>query len=131
MKKKYYFGTLLATAVVVLSSCTKTLYTYKDYDDATYTYVSSLGGEKVDMKNIQKSYQTIVGEKQMKKKMKNKDSKTNFDEYRIPPGACADYGFLLCKQKDTTNAQIWFNKEVELYPESKTYVDKLRKEFGL
>ncbi|MBR1770177.1 MAG: DUF4810 domain-containing protein, partial [Bacteroidales bacterium] len=88
--KKYIFALLL---IVLTVSCTKALYDYKDYDDAAYTYAARESDS--DVKNIAKSYQSIVGEKEQKRKS------SKFDPYRIPPGACADYGYLLLRQKDS------------------------------
>ena len=114
---------LILFTIVLFSCCTKTLYDYKDYDDAAYSFIAS--EEKVDMKNISKSYQAIVKEKELKKK------KGKSNQKRVPPGACADYAYILYQQKDTAGAVFWFQREVELYPESQTYIVKLRQELGL
>ncbi len=104
------------------SSCTKTLYDYKDYDDAVYSFIT-IENQK-DIKNIQKSYQSIVGEKELKKK------KSNITTQRVPPGACADYAYILYQQGDTAGSNFWFQREIELYPESQTYIVKLRQELA-
>ncbi len=114
---------LLLLVSFLCFSCGKQLYKYKDYDDAIYTYISS--ENKSEVKNIIKSYQTIVGEKEMKKK------NSEFDPYTIPPGACADYAYLLFQQNDTTGANKWFDMEIDLYPESKIYINNLKQELGL
>lgn len=120
MTKKYF---ILLFVGFVFVSCGKQLYKYNDYDDAIYTYISS--EKKSDIKNITKSYQAIVGEKEMKKKS------SKFDPYAIPPGACADYAYLLYQQNDTAGANKWFEMEIDLYPESKTYINNLKQELGL
>ncbi len=121
MNRKSFIIILLVG--VLFLSCTKTLYDYKDYDDAVYSYISK--DETTDVRNIAKSYQSIVGKKEMKKK------KTDFNPERIPPGACADYAYILYQQKDTAGANVWFAKEIELYPESEAYIVKLKQELGL
>lgn len=120
MIRKYFILLLMG---MVFVSCGKQLYKYNDYDDAVYTYIS--GEKKSDIKNISKSYQTIVGEKEMKKKS------SKFNPYTIPPGACADYAYLLYQQNDTVGANKWFEMEINLYPESKTYINNLKQELGL
>ncbi|MDO5760658.1 MAG: DUF4810 domain-containing protein [Bacteroidota bacterium] len=87
-----------------------------------YTYITT--EKQADVKNISKSYQSIVQEKELKKKK-------DFNPYTIPPGACADYAYLLYQQKDTAGANTWFAMEIELYPESKTYINQLKQELGL
>ncbi len=114
---------LILSAVILFSCCTKTLYDYKDYDDAVYSFITT--EEKADIKNISKSYQAIVGEKELKRK------KGAVEQQRIPPGACADYAYILYQQKDTAGAIFWFQREMELYPESHTYIVKLKQELGL
>lgn len=44
---------------------------------------------------------------------------------RVPPGAYADYGFLLFKRGDREGAIVSFEKEKLLFPESSTFMTKL------
>ena len=44
---------------------------------------------------------------------------------RIPPGACAEYGFLLYKRGQPERAIEYFQQEAQLFPESKPLMDKL------
>jgi hypothetical protein len=44
---------------------------------------------------------------------------------RIPPGACAEYGFLLYKHGKREAAIKYFQLEAQLFPESKLLMDKL------
>jgi hypothetical protein len=44
---------------------------------------------------------------------------------RVPPGAYADYGFLLFKRGDTKGAIAYFEKEKLLFPESSAFMNKL------
>ncbi|HVW64726.1 MAG TPA: DUF4810 domain-containing protein [Nitrosospira sp.] len=44
---------------------------------------------------------------------------------RVPPGAYADYGFLLFKRGDTKGAIAYFEKEKLLFPESSAFMTKL------
>lgn len=44
---------------------------------------------------------------------------------RVPPGAYADYGFLLFKRGDREGAIAYFEKEKRLFPESSAFMTKL------
>lgn len=44
---------------------------------------------------------------------------------RVPPGAYADYGFLLFKRGDRKGAIAYFEKEKLLFPESSAFMTKL------
>lgn len=44
---------------------------------------------------------------------------------RVPPGAYADYGFILFKRGDRAGAMAYFEKERLLFPESSAFMTKL------
>ncbi len=44
---------------------------------------------------------------------------------RIPPGVCAEYGFLLYKRGQRDRAVALFQQEAQLFPESKPLMDRL------
>ncbi len=44
---------------------------------------------------------------------------------RIPPGVCAEYGFLLYKRGQRQRAVEYFQQEARLFPESKPLMDRL------
>lgn len=44
---------------------------------------------------------------------------------RIPPGVCADYGFLLYRRGDLAGAMLFFEKEKNGFPESAFLMNKL------
>ena len=44
---------------------------------------------------------------------------------RIPPGACAEYGFSLYRRGQRKAAIEYFQREAQLFPESKPLMDKL------
>ena len=114
-----------AAALVLLASCTKPLYKYNNYDEAAFKY--AVAYDEKDVKSVAKSYKSMVGADRKKSKQKKDDKKKN----TIPPGMCADYGYLLFLQKDTVKANAFFDKEIRLYPESKTYVTNLKKKLGI
>jgi hypothetical protein len=45
--------------------------------------------------------------------------------HRIPPGACAEYGFALYRRGNREQAIEYFEREALLFPESKPLMDKL------
>ena len=45
--------------------------------------------------------------------------------HRLPPGACAEYGFALYKRGQHTRAIEYFEREAQLFPESRPLMDKL------
>ncbi|MDR1846690.1 MAG: DUF4810 domain-containing protein [Bacteroidales bacterium] len=108
---------LVIACVICLSSCNKVLYNYYNYNELAYTY-SKGGWEDKEMKKMVKQYKKIV---------EIPKGKTVVP----PPGCCVDYACMLIQQGDTTKAKVFFDKEILLYPESKMYVDNLKKEIGL
>jgi len=44
-----------------------------------------------------------------------------------PPGLYADYAFILLQIGKTEEGKTFLLKEVELYPESKTFIDRILK----
>ncbi len=43
----------------------------------------------------------------------------------VPPGVFAELGFYLIKEGKQSEGEVYFAKEVKLYPESKIFIDKL------
>lgn len=44
---------------------------------------------------------------------------------RVPPGIYAQYGYILSKQGESQKAVLYFQKEMELYPESRVFMKRL------
>jgi hypothetical protein len=112
--KKYY---IILALIGLMYGCQKQTYSYYDYDDAMYVY-SKGKNEKKDAKKILKSYQKIITKQKGKVK-------------KVPPGSCIDYGCLLLSKGDTLQAKEYFDKEMLLYPESRTYIESLKRKLGL
>lgn len=111
MKKVLFISAL----VVVLASCTmgpKPLYTWKNYDDASYGYLKK--NDDKSTKALMDTYQKIID--------KQKGSRNT-----VPPGIYADYGFLLLQSNRTAEGKNMLAKEIELYPESKPFVERILK----
>jgi hypothetical protein len=111
--KKYVFLILIC---VMFCCCQKQTYSYYDYSNAVYLHTKT--DNPKDLKKIMKTYQSIMTKQEKKQGI-------------VAPGLCCDYACLLLESKDTINAKTYFEKEVKLYPESKTYIDSLLKKLGL
>lgn len=114
---KKLFSILFLT--IAFTSCSKVLYTHYDYQDVVYTYAKDLEKlEDKDYKNMAKMFSPIVKE-------------PKGENLVPPPGAYADYAYLMYKRGDKDEAKIYFEKEYLTYPESKTYVQSLMEKLGL
>ena len=51
--------------------------------------------------------------------------RTAVEGFGVPPGVHAHLGYLYATQGDLDSARTHFNLELELYPESKTFIDGL------
>jgi hypothetical protein len=47
----------------------------------------------------------------------------------VPPGVCADYGYLLLRQGKIEEGKALLAKETVLYPESKKFIDRILTRF--
>jgi hypothetical protein len=105
--------------MIVFTSCSKVLYTHYDYQEVVYTYAKN--SEQLadkDFKNLAKTFSPIVKEPQG-------------ENLVPPPGAYADYAYLMYKRGDRDEAKLYFEKEYLTYPESKVYVQSLMEKLGL
>lgn len=46
-------------------------------------------------------------------------------EERVPPGLYAEYGFVMYEQGNTQQAVLYYQKEANKWPESRTFMNKL------
>lgn len=115
MKKTILKAAALGLIVCAMASCstTKPLYSWYNYEDATYSY-----GKKATPELYKKMMETYA-------KMEAKQKGTR---KVVPPGFNAEYGYLLYKENKKEEALKYLNKEIELYPESKTYVSRIIKQ---
>lgn len=106
---------LAVFAVAMLSSCTttQTLYSWYNYEDATYQY-SKRTTEELQVKVIEQ-YKKLA-EKQI-------DARGV-----VPPGLNSEYGFLLYKTGKKEEGLKYLKQEVALYPESEVYISRIIKQ---
>ncbi|MDR1847077.1 MAG: DUF4810 domain-containing protein [Bacteroidales bacterium] len=109
MKKCY----LILIAILVFISCkTPDLYTWDKYDDRSYDFIKNADEQSVQ--NLIKTYQKII-------------DKQNGTRKIVPPGVYADYGLILLQINKTAEGKTMLQKEIELYPESKVFIDRILK----
>jgi hypothetical protein len=109
---------LLASAlfVLLLTSCVsapKPLYTWGNYQERSYAYIKDATDESLE--ELQKTYQTLINKQQGSRQT-------------VPPGICADYGYLLYKQGKTQEGLALLEKEIALYPESTVFISRIIKQ---
>lgn len=111
MKKAALF---IPVILLVLASCNiqKPLYSWYQYEKATYSYIKKT--EETDVEKLLEVYQEII------------DNQKDTREVP-PPGICADYGYLLLQNNKQEQGMALLKKEVEYYPESKIFVDRILK----
>ncbi len=109
--KKLIFITI---TVIMLASCTvqKPLYTWDKYDVTSYNYLKN--SDEKSTQALIETYQNIIEKQQGSRGV-------------VPPGVYADYGFILLQDNKTEEGKAMLLKEVELYPESKTFIDRILK----
>lgn len=111
--KKYFL--IIICFTIFLSSCmssrTAYLYDWSDYTNTTYTYIKS--GNEEDIDSILEIYQKII------------DGQSDTIRQTVPPGVCADYGFLLIRAGQIEEGKELLLREKELYPESEMFVDSI------
>ncbi|MDR1005898.1 MAG: DUF4810 domain-containing protein [Bacteroidales bacterium] len=108
---------LLLVIAIMFGGCGKAMYEYHNYNESSYTYTKG-GWDEKETKKLIKQFKAIADLPKGSKIMP-------------PPGACADYAFVLLRSGDTIKSKEFFDKEVLIYPESKVFIDKLKEELGL
>ena len=105
---------LAVFTILLLASCSAptNLYTWNKYESNSYSYLKTTN-DKTGSK-LSEEYQKII------KKQKGTRGV-------VPPGIYADYGFLLLQENDVQNAKAMFQKEMDLYPESKLFIGRVIK----
>ncbi|MCD8237406.1 MAG: DUF4810 domain-containing protein [Prevotellaceae bacterium] len=103
---------LAIATVLTLASCvsTKTLYSWYDYEDTVYEY----NKEPTD-KNKEAMMKTLL-------KMSERQKGTRGS---VPPGFYAEYGYTIYKSGKKEEGIKLLKEEIRLYPESKTYIERI------
>lgn len=111
MKKLILFGAIIG----LFASCssTKTLYSWYDYEDATYQYNKKHTDE----------LKTKMMEQYLKLTQKQKGTRKV-----VPPGLYAEYGYALYMGGKKEEGLNFLKQEIKLYPESETYISRIIKQ---
>lgn len=112
MKKILPFAILVL--IFILTSCNpqKTLYSWGDYQQKSYAYLKNSSDENLE--KLIKSYEDLIN--------KQKGSRQT-----IPPGICADYGYLLVTKGEQEKGIEFLKREIALYPESTVFISRIIK----
>jgi hypothetical protein len=105
---------ILIMSIAFLASCTtqKQLYTWGNYEKTSYNYLKN--SDEKSTQELVEDYQKII-------------EKQKGTRGVVPPGICADYGFLLLQDGKKAEGKKMLMKEVALYPESKVFIDRILK----
>lgn len=101
--------------VLLLSSCVteKSLYSWKDYEKTSYNYYKKQTPESTQA--LLNTYALLI-ERQEQGTRKV-----------VPPGTYAEYGFLLAQTGKKEEGITMLKKEIEVYPESKIFIERIIK----
>lgn len=110
--EKFLISILLVGA---LASCTttQTLYSWHDYEDTTYQY-SKKRTDELKVKVLDE-YRKMI------------DKQTG-SRGTVPPGLCAEYGYMLYVTGKQEDGLKFLKQEIQLYPESEKYISRIIKQ---
>lgn len=113
--KKLLFSIGIVVGSMFSTSCSspQTLYSWYDYEDATYQY-SKKTTDELQLKVLEQ-YQKVTDKQKGLRGV-------------VPPGMYAEYGYLLYKTGKKDQGLGFLKKEIELYPESNTYISRIIKQ---
>ncbi len=111
MKKLILLGAFMG----LLASCssTKPMYSWYDYEDATYQY-SKKQTDELKTKMMEQYLKLIQNQKGTRGV--------------VPPGLYAEYGYALYMGGKEEEGLSYLKQEIELYPESETYISRIIKQ---
>lgn len=110
--KKLFIAVVVA---MTLGSCstTKTLYSWYNYEDATYQY------------NKKRTDELKVKVLEQYKKLTDKQKGVRGV---VPPGLYAEYGYMLYMSGKKEEGLSFLKQEIALYPESDKYISRIIKQ---
>jgi hypothetical protein len=98
---------LILLPLLFITGCATQRYTWHGYDDHLYAYYKDPATRD---KFIEHLKETIL-----------KGEKNN----NVPPGIYAEYGYMLYEKQDYSDSIIYFQKEHDLWPESRYFMKKM------
>jgi len=110
MNRKLFLSIILGLFFLTGCAAQNQMYYYGDYSRTLYAMNKNLGEESMNKHIL--DLETII-----------KESKSR--NLPVPPGIYAELGYWYLKQNRTEEAELMFEEEEKLYPESKTLMDRL------
>ncbi len=110
-------ATGLALAILLsVSSCgvSNKLYNWQNYEHTSYAY-SKKHSPEAEAK-LMETYKKLMETQNVGRKV-------------VPPGMCAEYGYMLIKQGKNAEGIALLEKEISLYPESEKFIGRIIKQF--
>lgn len=111
--KKFFFMTVAAIALSSCGTTTTSLYSWYDYEDATYNY-SKKQTEELQVKVLEQYKKLTEAQKGTRGV--------------VPPGLYAEYGYLLYKTGKKDEGISFLKQEISAYPESEKYISRIIKQ---
>ena len=111
--KKLLFAIGVVSFLMASCTSTKSLYSWYDYEDATYNY----NKRQTDELKLKMTEQYL--------KMMEKQKGTRGV---VPPGLYAEYGYILYKGGKKEEGLNFLKQEIKLYPESEKYISRIIKQ---
>jgi len=104
---------ILFFMAALISSCSKSMYSWCDYEKTSYNYYKKQTPQATNA--LIETYRNMI-ENASKSKRKV-----------VPPGMYAEYGYLLIQNGQKKLGLFELKKEIETYPESATYINRIIK----
>lgn len=111
MKKLILFGVVMA--FIASCSSTKPLYSWYNYENATYQYYKKRTDELKPQMMAQ--YLKLIKKQKGSRKV-------------VPSGLYAEYGYALYMEGKKEEGLDYLRQEIKLYPESETYISRIIKQ---
>ncbi len=105
---------ILFVSIAILASCVpaKQLYSWENYGTTSYNYLKN--SDEESLQKLIENYQIVIDKQKGTRGV-------------VPPGVYADLGFLLLQNGETDEGKVMLQKEIDLYPESKIFIDRVLK----
>ena len=103
---------LIAIGMLALASCQtqQSLYSWYNSEDAYYEYTKRLTEDK--FAKAMSEYNKVISKQKGIRKV-------------VPPGAYAEYGFLLYKTGKKDEGITMLKEEIKTYPESEKFISRI------
>ena len=112
MIRKVY--TILVILTITLTSCgSKKLYSWHNYENSSYRYIKNQSD--ISKQNLIESYNKVLNSQRGTRKT-------------VPPGIYAERGYLLLRDGEIDEGIKYLEREMELYPESETFLSRIVKQ---